>query len=593
MKKNLLQAIGILIVSVVVTLFLEYYDEQRRQTNHQREIAQHLQKLQTRLQDAIAEIKEKNKLLAERLAEQPEAVDDPERYGILQDDTLPSFFLNLSFVRDYTVVATYPFEGNESIIGLNYLLRPNILPSAERAIERQGTVIASRITLLQNGKRGFALSTPLFTVGGEHFGFVSVAVDLEQTLKNLGYDSSLGFELMIKAYHSDSDSQILRGNATDFSALPAGVQIQVPEGGVWELRGQPLDMSPNQFLHREDYIRLFSDVITFVVLMLFLWRKGLLKDLNVFQRQLSLRLALLFLTVVPMALLFVVLEVLGIRSIFLLSQQQMQNQSEQLIRHVNAHIDSLFEIPRQVTFHADLFRQGILDLDNVDKALRFFTAQLRIQPNLTYLSLATPDGHYYAAARAPTGDDRNLRMKWANPSTKQQIHLHWVDDHNRPSKHFLRGNSHFDPRQTVWYQHAVEKQSTRWYPVYQYTTRDSRQHFTGLGMGISTPLFSPQNEFQGVIAADIALSEISKSLEKLSQDFGGIIFLTEKDGQMLATSTREPLYLNQATDIIRLTAKDNINPLIQQAGQVIEEKASAFGNQFIRFDGEMQLFSWE
>src|SRR5690625_6312019 len=85
MKKNLLQAIGILIVSVVVTLFLEYYDEQRLQAHHQQEIDQHLQKLQSRLQHVIAEVMEKNTLLAERLAEQPEALDDPEGYGILQD----------------------------------------------------------------------------------------------------------------------------------------------------------------------------------------------------------------------------------------------------------------------------------------------------------------------------------------------------------------------------------------------------------------------------------------------------------------------------------------------------------------------------
>src|SRR5690625_2447823 len=111
MKKNLLQAIGILIVSVVVTLFLEYYDEQRLQAHHQQEIDQHLQKLQSRLQHVIAEVMEKNTLLAERLAEQPEALDDPEGYGILQEDLLPPFFFNLSFARGYTVVATYPYEG--------------------------------------------------------------------------------------------------------------------------------------------------------------------------------------------------------------------------------------------------------------------------------------------------------------------------------------------------------------------------------------------------------------------------------------------------------------------------------------------------
>src|SRR5690625_7771057 len=111
MKKNLLQAIGILIVSVVVTLFLEYYDEQRLQAHHQQEIDQHLQKLQSRLQHVIAEVMEKNTLLAERLAEQPEAFDDPEGYGILQEELLQQFFLHLFFARGYTVVSIYPSEG--------------------------------------------------------------------------------------------------------------------------------------------------------------------------------------------------------------------------------------------------------------------------------------------------------------------------------------------------------------------------------------------------------------------------------------------------------------------------------------------------
>ena len=593
MKKNLLQALGILLVSVVATLFLEYYDEQRIQASRQQEIEQQLQKLQSKLQYAIAEVMEKNALLAERLVEQPEAVDDPEGYGIISDDLLPPFFLNVTFARDYVVVATYPYEGNESVIGTNYLFRPNILPGVERAVQRRGTVISSRVNLLQSGHQGFVIRTPLFTPDGEHFGFVSVAVDLEQILKDIGYDPSLGFELLIAAQHPDWETQLLRGNASQFDELPSGVQVNVPEGGVWELRGKPIKIDAGGLLQRADYIRLIGASLTFFILLVFLWRRGLLRDLNIFQRRLSLRMALLLVTVVPMALLFVVLELLSIRSIFLLSQQQMKNQSQLLMRQVNAHIESLFEISRQVTFHADLFRQGILSLDNVGEALSFFTSQLRIQPDLTYLSLATPEGEYYAAGRAPTGEDRNLRMQWANSSTGQQIHLHWVDDSNQPSGDFIRGNTAFDPRETVWYQHALENQSTRWYPVYQYTTHDSRQQFTGLGIGMSAPIFSPQNEFQGVIAADIALSEISNSLEKLSQDFDGIIFLSEKNGQMLATSTQDPLYLNQAVDIIRLTLKDNTNPLIRQAGEIIDKSNSLHGSQLLRFNGQMQLFSWE
>src|SRR5690625_7318813 len=122
MKKNLLQAIGILIVSVVVTLFLEYYDEQRLQAHHQQEIDQHLQKLQSRLQHVIAEVMEKNTLLAERLAEQPEALDDPEGYGNLQEDLLPTFFFNFYFARGYTSVLHYPYAEFEYFIAIQFLL---------------------------------------------------------------------------------------------------------------------------------------------------------------------------------------------------------------------------------------------------------------------------------------------------------------------------------------------------------------------------------------------------------------------------------------------------------------------------------------
>src|SRR5699024_12071654 len=92
-------------------------------------------------------VNEYSSSLTERSVKQPEAVADREGYGIISDDLLPPFFLNVTFARDYVVVATYPYEGNESVIGTNYLFRPNILPGVERAVQRRGTVITSRVNL--------------------------------------------------------------------------------------------------------------------------------------------------------------------------------------------------------------------------------------------------------------------------------------------------------------------------------------------------------------------------------------------------------------------------------------------------------------
>ncbi len=593
MRKYLLQAIGILCVCVIATLFLEYYDEHRIQERRQQEISQHLQDIQLGLQAAIAEVMEKNKLLAKRVMAYPDSIDDPERYGIVQEVFLPPYFLNLSFARGYTIVSTYPYEGHESLLGVNFLFRPHLLAAAQRAVRTRETVISSRVNLLPSGNQGVVVRTPLFDEAGEHFGFVSIALDLEELLHEVGYDSELGFELMIEAYPPESEPQMLRGHSGEFADLAAGPQVYVPEGGVWELRGKALDDYSEQVLRRGDYIRLLGVTITFFVLVVFLWRKGLLRGLNIFQRRLTLRLALLLVTVVPIVLFFFVIELLSIRSVFLFSQQQMREQARLLMRQVDGRIHSLFEIPRQVAFHADLFRQGILKTNNIDEVLGFFISQLRIQPNLTFLSLAIPDGQYYAVGRAPTGDDRNLRVQWAHSDTNQQIHVHWVNDSNQPSEEFIRGKANFDPRQTVWYQRAVATQSIKWYPVTQYGIEDTRQHFKGFGLGIAAPIYSAHGEFQGVIAADIALSIISEALEHLSEDYGGIIFLTEKNGYLLATSTQDPIYLEQETGIVRLTADESNNMLIRTAGQLIKQEHSFRGSQFIRLNGEYQLLSWQ
>src|SRR5690625_6010330 len=89
-----------------------------------------------------------------------------------------------------------------------------------------------RNNLLQSGQQGFVIRTPLFKADDEHLGFVSIGIDLERLLQNIGYDKSLGFDLMIEAYHSDWDPQILRGSSAQFDALPEGPQITVPEGSV-------------------------------------------------------------------------------------------------------------------------------------------------------------------------------------------------------------------------------------------------------------------------------------------------------------------------------------------------------------------------
>lgn len=592
MKKSLIQVIILLVASVVFTLFAEYYDEHRLQTQQKNEIHHNLVDIQQQLQQRLDILIAQTQRLAQRLTKNPDAFFDPEGAGILADIVRPASVVNYSFARGYDVEAVYPYEGNEAVLGVNYRFHPDFLPAIQRAIVHKGTVISSRVTLLQTDHLGFIIRSPVFSPDGEYIGIVSTAVDLDVLLREVGYRKSLGFNLLIRAKMPHRAPQMLMGSFDNFIQLPEGVEVKVPEKGIWQLRGQPIVSQSNSLLQRNDVIRLVSASITFVVLMVFLWRKGLLQGLAIGRRRLTLRLALLVLTILPMLVLLIILEALNLRSVWVFSQQQLERQAAVLTRQVQAQVEDLFDVPRQATFHIELFRQGLLDVENTDEMLGFFVSQLRIQPSLSFLAFANLEGEYYAASRAPLGKDRNIRIQWANLDTDREIRLHWVDDSNRPSEDFVRGNPDYDARRSGWFRHALESRSMQWYPIHRYRTADTRQQFKGLGIGVSAPVFSPENRLIGVFAADIALAQLSEFLHEQSLDFGGTLFLTERDGSLVATSTDDPLYLDQAVDIIRLTASDSTNPLLRLAGATIQEAGTNHGRKLIHYDGQMQLLSW-
>ena len=299
------------------------------------------------------------------------------------------------------------------------------------------------------------------------------------------------------------------------------------------------------------------------------------------------------------ALLLVLVPVVAVEAWFSyrISQESSAKFQEQLASGVSAHVfDNVlqfFEVPsRVVRYNAEQFRAGVLDIADPQNTQRNFLLQLGQQPVLTFLSMGTAKGEYFAASRPPLGQDRALRLLEATEAGGRVMSLYRVDASNQKGPLISYGNAFFDARTRPWFKAAVGHNSARWYPAYQYVISDSNGAYDGMGIGMSAPLYNGAGKFVGVITADAALTQLSSLLDSITKELGGTAFLFDEGGELLATSKLEQIYKLKDGKAVRIKATESSNPLIRAASQVILKATELNGRTISVVNGESYLLDW-
>lgn len=255
---------------------------------------------------------------------------------------------------------------------------------------------------------------------------------------------------------------------------------------------------------------------------------------------------------------------------------------------------SFFEIPRRVlAYNQDLADNGLLGEDKRDEMVQKFLLQLRQQPLLTFVSIGMADGEFYGGNRPPRGEDRGLRILHARIADERKLHVYRVDATGLAADLLSQSDEPFDARQQPWYAATTGRHGIAWYPAYRYQIHDGTDAYEAMGIGVSAPLFNPIGEFIGVITADVALSHLSEYLSQLTAKTGGIAFIAEAGGELLATSTPEPIYRVGAGNVTRLKLTTSDNPYLRVAGERLIASAQSDGSTFTDIGGERHLLKWQ
>lgn len=136
----------------------------------------------------------------------------------------------------------------------------------------------------------------------------------------------------------------------------------------------------------------------------------------------------------------------------------------------------------------------------------------------------------------------------------------------------------YDPRTRPWFIEATKRAALTWSSVYvDYTTK-------ALTVTLAKPVFTKANEQRGVVATDIPLTALTEFVRALKVSETGVAFIMEKNGNLIATSSKESLFANNekgapgaasAGPTTRLRADQSANALIRQAYQQLQSGTNA------------------
>ena len=117
----------------------------------------------------------------------------------------------------------------------------------------------------------------------------------------------------------------------------------------------------------------------------------------------------------------------------------------------------------------------------------------------------------------------------------------------------------YNPRLRPWYINTLRTQKNNWSDIYT---------FTGGELGITTAglLKDSQGNIQGIVGVDLILSGIDRFLENIEISKKGQVFILERNGYLVATSTKEKPFTYDAVahQEKRLAAIDSESLLVKE-----------------------------
>jgi signal transduction histidine kinase len=251
-------------------------------------------------------------------------------------------------------------------------------------------------------------------------------------------------------------------------------------------------------------------------------------------------------------------------------EKAVNDLADQLIektnREVNFHLDTYLSIPPLITqLNADAIRLGTLNVNDRKTVGKVFWHQMQAY-NLSYISLNLATGTGAGAARydgkTVTIDDTAVRT----PSLLNNNTTYQTDDKGNVTQ--VMATSPWDTLNEVAYTTPVKAGKPTW-RIYGFYDPSYPPYIVAAS---GRPVYDDDNKLIGTVGAEIHLLKLNDFLKDSGIGEAGQVFIMERDGTLVASSTQEQPFKIEDSEIKRLKAIDSPNSLLQATTQQIQQR---------------------
>jgi PAS domain S-box-containing protein len=241
--------------------------------------------------------------------------------------------------------------------------------------------------------------------------------------------------------------------------------------------------------------------------------------------------------------------------------------SSEISQRIHDQLRNYLEVPHVINqINASASQQGDLDLLDTRRLELRFWRQIQLYDSLSSIGFGSQDGRYIAA------DKRDSRFRLGHrdaDSVEGRLRMYETDAQGNPLRLAYVGGPNYDPRRRPWYQLGQEFPAGQWTPIFTYSAQPI------FVISAVRALEDANGRFQGVMLADLMLSDINQFLQGLEVGQTGETFILERTGDLIATSTEEPPYRIVEGEAQRLPAREAETPLVKTSAQHL---LSTFGS---------------
>lgn len=248
---------------------------------------------------------------------------------------------------------------------------------------------------------------------------------------------------------------------------------------------------------------------------------------------------------------------------------------------VEQNLRSYLSVPHQVNqSNAAAINLGTLKLEDLPALQRHFWQQVQIFDSLTFSGLGLENKENIGAERL---DDGSLTLRISTAESRYDFRTYSTNK-SGDIVALLNHKQNFDPRTRPWYKAAVAAGKPTWSQIYPNTAGITAY------LGASMPFYDRQGKLQGVLLTNINLSTIGKFLQSLKIGKTGQVFILERSGMLVATSTGERPYhvLQKEYGAERVKVVDSSNNLTKTTAEYLAAKFNNFqslkSSQSLEFD---------